>query len=294
MEKKWMILMLGGILAGWLLPVTRGSASDEPASSEPDMLSSPLMERRHVALRPFLLLDVREEASSGRSTYGPGEPQGNSSSGSEGGLGSEDAEEALADPLEPLNRVIFQFNEKLYFWLLKPVATGYKAVVPEPARVGIRNFFHNLAFPVRFVNSVLQGKMKGAGDELARFVANSTFGLGGFLDVLPEEAHASRSEEDLGQTFGAYGMGPGIYLQWPVFGPSSLRDSVGSVGDAFLDPVNYIFPHTKYNVAARGFGTVNDTSLRIGDYESLIKASLDPYIALRNAYIQNRRAKILE
>jgi phospholipid-binding lipoprotein MlaA len=89
-------------------------------------------------------------------------------------------------------------------------------------------------------------------------------------------------------------MGPGFYIHWPFLGPSSVRDTFGRAGDGFLDPLNYVFPHSEYDVAAKAFDRVNDASLRIGDYESLKEASLDPYVALREAYFQNRRSKIAE
>ncbi len=89
----------------------------------------------------------------------------------------------ISDPLEPINRMFFHFNDKLYFWLLKPVSSGYKVVVPKPARVSVKNFFSNLAFPIRFVNCLLQAKFKGAGYEWGRFLTNSIFGLAGFFDV---------------------------------------------------------------------------------------------------------------
>jgi len=205
----------------------------------------------------------------------------------------EEPQASISDPFEPINRFFFGFNDKLYFWLLKPVATGYKAVTPEPVRVGIRNVFYNLAFPIRFVNCMLQGKVEAAGDEIARFVINSTIGMGGLLDVAGNKCEIRRHEEDLGQTFGSSGMGAAFYICWPILGPSSLRDSLGGAGDAFIDPLNYI-DSTKYKLAVRAFDAVNETSLRIGDYEALKKAALDPYVAVRDAYHQNRKSKIEE
>ena len=198
----------------------------------------------------------------------------------------------ISDPLEPINRVFFAFNDKLYFWFLKPVAKGYNKVVPEPARVGVRNFFSNLLTPVRLVNCIFQGKFKGAGIEALRFVINSTVGFLGFRDVAKEEAHLEIQEEDFGQSLGVYGLGPGIYINWPILGPSSLRDTIGLVGDAFLDPINYTVTRTKYNIAIKGYEKVNKTSLTLGDYESLKKAALDPYVAVRDAYFQHRRSLI--
>jgi phospholipid-binding lipoprotein MlaA len=198
----------------------------------------------------------------------------------------------IADPLEPINRAFFVFNDKLYFWFLKPVASGYKYVAPEPVRVGVGNFFYNLAFPVRFVNCALQGKVFEASEEIRRFVVNTTVGVAGFLDVATNKMEIKKYEEDLGQTFGLWGLGPAFYINWPILGPSTLRDTVGFVGDAFLYPVSFIIEPSGYTLAINAFDIVNQTSLRIGDYEDLKKAAFDPYIALRDAYYQNRRSKI--
>ena len=198
----------------------------------------------------------------------------------------------VSDPLILWNRAMFHFNDRFYFWFLKPMATGYKAVVPQSARIGVRNLFYNLAFPIRFVNCLFQGKFEGAGNEFARFVGNTTVGLGGLLDVATKKMNVEKYEEDLGQTFGSYGIGPAFYINWPILGPSCLRDTVGLVGDLFLDPENYIFTRTKYNAAVKAYQGINKTSLTIGDYEDLKKAALDPYVAVRDAYFQYRRGQI--
>jgi phospholipid-binding lipoprotein MlaA len=204
----------------------------------------------------------------------------------------ESSGQTVPDPLESVNRAVFEFNDKLYFWLLKPVATGYKTVVPEEVRVCIRNSFTNLAFPVRFVNSLLQGKFFGAFEETCRFLVNSTVGLGGLADVATA-VDLTRHDEDLGQTLAVHGAGPVFYINWPFLGPSTLRDTIGMVGDLFLDPLSYLGEYW-YAPGSRGLNVVNETSLRIGDYESLKKAALDPYVALRDAYYQNRLSKIKE
>ncbi|MFH0844463.1 MAG: VacJ family lipoprotein, partial [Pseudomonadota bacterium] len=199
-------------------------------------------------------------------------------------LEEEPIEDVIADPLEPLNRAFFHFNDKLYFWLLKPLATGYETVVPQPLRVSVRNFFYNLVFPVRFLNCLLQGKFQGAEIEFVRFIANSTAGFAGFVDVVPYSPTLKeyrRYEEDLGQTLGVYGMGPGFYINWPILGPSTLRDTFGFMGDAFLEPMNYMVPRTKYNISVKAYETVNKTSLTLGEYEDLKRAAIDPYVSLR-------------
>jgi phospholipid-binding lipoprotein MlaA len=212
------------------------------------------------------------------------------------GFFDEETEEEVvqvADPLSPWNRAMFHFNDRLYFWVLKPVARGYRAVIPTPARSGLKNFFHNLTMPVRMVSCILQGKGRAASAELTRFLINSTVGVLGFGNPAKRWPELNPSEEDLGQALATYGIGNGIYIVWPVLGPSTLRDSVGMVVDWFLKPVSYVDP-TEASLEIWAFEKVNDTSFRIGDYESLKEAAIDPYVAIRNAYIQYRKKKVEE
>ena len=198
----------------------------------------------------------------------------------------------IADPIEPFNRVMYHFNDKLYFWALKPVAQGYKAVVPEPARISVKNFFFNLGFPARFVSCLLQADFSGAAGEFGRFGINTIWGVGGLLDPSSDkELDLQKQETDLGQTLGVYGVGHGFYIVWPVLGPSSPRDSVDIAGDYFLYPVSYVYPWYA-GMGVRSHEIVNSTSLRIGDYESLKEAAIDPYVAVRDAYIQYRQKKV--
>jgi len=199
-------------------------------------------------------------------------------------------EVTIADPLEPWNRAMFTFNDRFYFWVAKPVARGYSAVIPEWGRVRVSNVFQNITMPVRFVNNLLQLKIRRAGTEVLRFVFNTVAGVGGMFDVA-KNIGLMAQEEDLGQTLGVYGIGNVFYLVWPVLGPSSLRDTVGTVGDYFLDPVNYITP-TGSRIGVHALDYTNKTSLHIGDYEDLKESALDPYIAFRNAYFQYRNNKI--
>jgi phospholipid-binding lipoprotein MlaA len=200
-------------------------------------------------------------------------------------------EATIADPIEPWNRAMFQFNDKLYFWALKPVARGYNAVVPEPARISVRSFFRNVAMPVRFVNSLFQGKFKAAGTELARFGINTTIGLVGFFDVAKSRFDLEAHNEDLGQTLGHYGMGGLMYIVWPFIGPSTVRDTIGYAGDSFLDPVSYIDPF-EAAIGVNAYGQINKTSLELGTYEDMVESALEPYIAVRDAYIQYRNGLI--
>jgi phospholipid-binding lipoprotein MlaA len=199
----------------------------------------------------------------------------------------------IADPIEPFNRALFVFNDKAYFWVIKPVAQGYRAVVPELMRISVRNFFSNLAMPIRFVNNLLQGKIRNSGVELLRFAINTTAGIGGLFDPAKNDFHISPRDEDLGQTFGKYGLGHGLYIVLPLLGPSSLRDAIGLAGDAFLDPVYYV-GDTEIMVGAKVLKTENAVSLRIGEYEDLIKSAIDPYVAVRDAYTQYRAEKVKE
>lgn len=203
--------------------------------------------------------------------------------------------ESAPDPLERLNRVAFQFNDKMYFWVLKPVSQVYGIFIPPGIRVCIRNGFDNLRFPTRFVNNVLQGKFKAAGIETARFVINSTMGLAGFFEAASQEFNLPPPfDEDTGQTLGFYGLKPGFYVVLPVLGPSSLRDSFGLAGDTALNPLFWLPQNLWVGVAIRGGILVNNTSLRIGDYEDFKKAALDPYASMRQAYLQYRENEIFK
>jgi phospholipid-binding lipoprotein MlaA len=197
----------------------------------------------------------------------------------------------IPDPLSPVNRAMYYVNDKLYFWILKPIARGYTAITPELFRIGVKNFFRNVTTPIRVANCILQGKANAAAVEFSRFLYNTVVGVLGFGS--PADKHpelAAPDAEDFGQTLGVYGFTNGIYIVWPVFGPSTLRDSIGMVGDWFLDPVNYL-ENTELSYAVKGFDRINETSFRIGEYEALKKASLDPYVALRDVYLQYREKK---
>ena len=203
----------------------------------------------------------------------------------------DEEEDEISDPLEPMNRVFFAFNDQLYFLLLKPVARGYSFILPEGVRISIRNFFDNIETPIRLVNNLLQFKFKSAGNELLRFGVNSTVGLLGLFDIAHNHMDIKAQDEDFGQTLGKWGFGPGFYITWPILGPSSLRDSVGYAGDYFLDPVNYIDPEIDRYAIKIG-DKVNRTSLVIGEYEEIKKDAIDPYAAIRDIYHQYRKSKI--
>lgn len=200
------------------------------------------------------------------------------------------AKAKISDPLEPMNRAFFRFNDKFYFWVLKPAAKGYSNVLPQPARVSVASFSANIKYPVRLVNNLLQGKFKSAGLETVRFVVNSTVGVAGLFDPAADwklEAHPA----DFDQTLGFYGVRPGIYFDWPLLGASSARGTAGLVADAVLSPWDYI-DGLDVELGVPAFDFLNTASLRLGEYESFKKATLDPYVAMRSAYFENRAAAV--
>ena len=202
--------------------------------------------------------------------------------------------ELIPDPFIEMNTGFYHFNDKLYFWALKPVARGYGFIIPEELRTAIRNVFYNVRFPVRFINSLLQGKGRKAGAEFGQFFINTTVGFLGLANVAANYPELQPSKEDLGQTFAVWGFDNGAYITIPFLGPSSMRDALGRLGDTFLDPIWWVPVDIWTSVAIRAGEAVNDVSLRIGEYEALKEAALDPYVMIRNAYVQNRNKLIAE
>ena len=207
---------------------------------------------------------------------------------------------SVADPFIVWNKVWFYFNDGLYHGVFKPVAEGYAWAVPEQPRKWVRNFFTNMLFPVRFVNNILQGKFDAAYMETSKFVVNTTFGLGGFGDVtegMPRNWSPERPTADgFGQTLGKAGFGHGVYLVWPFLGPSSVRESVGKVGDYFLDPLTYADLTLLEIVGIRAYKNVNKLSLELqsNEYETITEGAIDKYAAVRDAYIRFRAKKVQE
>jgi len=192
----------------------------------------------------------------------------------------------IKDPLQPMNRAFFHFNDKLYLWVVKPAGKGYSKVVPSPARTCVGRLFGNVKYPVHLVNNLLQLKFKAAGLETGRFVVNSTVGVGGLFDPAKHwkiEAHPA----DFDQTLGFYGLGSGIYFDWPVFGPSAARGTAGLGADGMLSPWTYI-GGVGVTLGVPAYRELNSASLHHGEYDSFKKATLDPYVAMRSAYYESR------
>ncbi len=196
----------------------------------------------------------------------------------------------VGDPLEPMNRAIFSFNDLTYTWVFDPVARGYAGVLPEDVRNSVWYFFNNLQEPVRFINALLQGRFRDAGRLLARFLVNSTIGVFGLTDPAAQELELPPIEASLGETLATWGIGDGFYLVVPFFGSSTLRDFSGTVVDGLMLTPYYTWADSFEEIATIYVGKeVNKASLHLGEYEELKKLTFDPYIALRNGYFQYRK-----
>lgn len=191
-----------------------------------------------------------------------------------------------SDPLEPINRAIYRFNDTVDRAVIKPLAKGYEKVLPAPARTGVGNFFRNLKEPLVVVNDLLQAKPNQALADTSRFVFNSTFGVAGIFDIA-SLMQLPRHEEDFGQTFGRWGFGEGWYLVLPFLGPSTARDTLGLVGDIAMDPLLYYDEIAARNVLA-GIRAVDRRSQLLAATRVLETAALDPYLFTRDAFRQRR------
>ncbi len=199
-----------------------------------------------------------------------------------------------SDPIEGVNRSIFKFNDVVDTAVLKPVAEGYRAGVPKPARIGVRNFLRNVKTPTLVANNLLQGDVSSAGNDMTRFMANTFFGLGGLVDVAGAEG-VKYKEEDFGQTLGTWGVGNGPYVVLPLLGPSTVRDTTGLIVDAYADPLNRWLSNTDREAWYYGRVVLAGIDKReslldvLGD---LKKNSIDYYAATKSAYLQNRSALV--
>ena len=196
-----------------------------------------------------------------------------------------DASRDRRDPLEPLNRSVYTFNDGIDKAVLRPVARGYKAVVPQPLQTGVSNFFSNAKYPVTLVNNLLQGKFTAALSDTARFTLNTTLGLGGLFDPA-SDVGLDVNDEDFGQTLGKWGVPPGPYLVVPFLGPYTLRDGFGSLADDFAEPRSYLEDDsTRWTLwAADKF----ERRVRLLEADAVLDRAGDPYTFVRSAYLQRR------
>jgi len=198
------------------------------------------------------------------------------------------------DPFEPVNRATFEFNDTADKFVFKPVAEGYRAVLPDVIRTGVRNFFSNLRDPWIAVNQLLQGKVELALSDSWRFILNSTFGIGGLMDVATD-MRLPKHNEDFGQTLGVWGLDTGPYLVIPLWGPSSVRDGVGLIADAYAFLPWWIpdwldFQHrVAWQNSLLALDFVNIRANLLDATDILEEAALDRYAFVRDAYFQRRR-----
>ena len=196
------------------------------------------------------------------------------------------------DPWEPFNEKMFWFNrEVLDRFVLKPVATAWDFVLPTPVQKGVHNVFDNLAVVRRVVNNALQLKFAGAAKEAARFTINSTIGVVGFFDVAKEGFGIEQSDQDMGLTFGVWGIGPGPFLVLPFLPPLTVRDGIGYAVDVAMTPYIYFIPWYA-SIGSTATNMVNERSLNLDRFERVAESTVDLYGAVRNAYLQRRAAQI--
>ncbi len=202
----------------------------------------------------------------------------------------QDSEETY-DPLEPMNRGIYAVNNTLDRFILRPVAKGYDTVMPRWIKFAVTNFFYNLEQPIYVANHLLQGKFLGAARQTGRFVINSTLGLAGIIDAA-KDANLPREAEDFGQTLAVWGVGGGPFLMLPVLGPSNFRDGVGKLADAQIDP---LIQYKERNVRDKLIILkIIERRAALLPLDKAIKEAADPYIFVREAYLQNRRYNIFD
>ena len=190
------------------------------------------------------------------------------------------------DPLEGLNRTVYKFNDVVDKAALKPIAQGYQAIAPTPVQTGVNNFFKNIRDVVTLVNELFQFKFKQAANTTGRVALNTTVGVLGIFDV-HSKSGGVRTKEDFGQTLGFYGLDSGAYLVLPILGPSSARDGIGFVTDAFFfDPIGYINDDTtKWTTIAVA---IVDKRADLMEEIDIRDKAFDPYAYMRDSYLQNR------
>ncbi len=196
------------------------------------------------------------------------------------------------DPLEPMNRALYEVHEVVDTNVTRPIAQAYVDFVPKPVRALVSNVFNNIDDLFTVVNDVLQGKPDKFGNDMGRLMLNTFWGLGGIFD-LASEMGLERGEEDFGQTFAVWGIGPGPYLFIPGFGPTTVRDGAGVIARIAAGPVGFI-PDVPLRNSLYGVGAVDLRAQALGASEMVDTAALDRYLFIRNAYLQRRRFLIYD
>jgi len=200
--------------------------------------------------------------------------------------------ETAADPFQPFNRAMFTFNDAVDRVLIRPLAVGYRAVLPQQIRNGVNNFFNNLRAPTTLLNDILQGKPKRAQETVNRFLVNSTIGILGFVDVATRLGFP-KHQEDYGQTLAVWGVPAGPYIVLPLLGPSTVRDAVGKVPEFYIADPLWEPDDTAVTIARFGVRAM-DIRSRLLDLDRIIQMQVDPYLFFRETYLQNRRRAIMD
>ncbi len=195
------------------------------------------------------------------------------------------------DPLERVNRASYKVTDVVDRAVLRPVAKGYKAIAPQFVETGVSNFFSNLGQPTVIVNDLLQAKFRPALSDTGRFLMNTTFGVAGLWDAATDLG-LEKHDEDFGQTLGKWGMPSGAYLFIPLFGPSSVRDGIGSVADIYTDPIHYV-ERDAWRYGLQGMNLI-DTRARLLETDQTLQNTFDKYAFIRNAYLQRRQYQVTD
>jgi phospholipid-binding lipoprotein MlaA len=209
--------------------------------------------------------------------------------------------EEISDPFSGYNRVMTNFNDVVFEYVLSPVAKGYTFTIHKEIRSSVDKFFHNILYPIRLVNNLLQGKVKNSVDETGRFLINSTIGILGLFDPAKSYFEIEAHNEDFGQTLGFYGVGAGPHIVLPFLGPSNLRDTLSLYPTSLVNPVDYqegrnynLTNNYGESLGLKVFKTVNYLSLHDGEYKKLKEDAVDLYPFLRDVYEQYREKQIKE
>lgn len=208
--------------------------------------------------------------------------------------GAEKRAGGVYDPFEEYNRAVFEFNDSIDQVTFRPLAKGYRAAVPRPARKGVRNFLRNLRAPIDITNQILQGDLAGAGNAITRTVVNTLAGFGGLIDVAAHEG-IPYEPEDFGQTLAVWGVAEGPYLVLPLYGPATLRTHFGTMVDTLADPVRMWLFNTdqeEWYYARAGVGILDTRESFLDVLDQLRDSSIDYYATLRSTIHQRQQALI--
>jgi phospholipid-binding lipoprotein MlaA len=275
-----------------MVTFTNIGLSKGPSLLSAHAFSSSILAAIVVAFSCLSLSGCSTHADSSRRAYTPAEEVALASDLPGPHRAAPESEALDYDPWESFNERTFSFNfNVLDRYGLKPAAKVWSRAVPLAVRHGLANMFDNLAMPRRFVNKILQGRLPGAGEELARFVLNSTVGVAGFFDVAVRLG-LHESDADTGQTLGVYGIKPGPYLVLPVLPPLTARDAVGYAADSFMDPLSYFVSPILADIGRSAGYTINERANHMTEYDDVEDTSLDLYAAVRNGFLQRRQKSI--